>query len=120
MWAAAGQAATIGIFLLLFGAFLYIGHAILLPVLAAAVVAVTLAPLVKLANGYGLSPWFTALFILLVGLGAMSLVATAVAGPVSEWMGRAREIGPSIKEKLSVLDQPLASLHELESSLFGD
>src|SRR5271167_931933 len=30
MWATAGQAATIGIFLILFGAFLYIGHAILL------------------------------------------------------------------------------------------
>ena len=32
VWASAGQAATIGIFLLLFGAFLYIGRAILLPV----------------------------------------------------------------------------------------
>src|SRR6202023_2120489 len=45
MWASVGQAATIGIFLLLFGTFLYIGHAILLPILAAAVVALTLAPL---------------------------------------------------------------------------
>ena len=32
MWASAGQAATIGIFLLLFGAFLYVGRAILLPI----------------------------------------------------------------------------------------
>ncbi len=120
VWASAGQAAAIGIFLLLFVAFLYIGHAIMLPVLAAAVAAVTLAPLVKLADGYGISPWLTALFILLVSLGTMSLVATALAGPVSEWIGRAPEIGASIKQKLSVLDQPLASLHELESSVFGD
>ena len=35
VWASAGQAAAIGIFLLLFVAFLYIGHAIMLPVLAA-------------------------------------------------------------------------------------
>jgi len=120
VWASASQAAIIGIFLLLFGAFLYIGHAILLRVLAAAVVALTLAPLIKLADGYGISPWLTALFILVVGLGAMSLIATALAGPVSEWIGRAPEIGTSIKQKLSVLDEPLASLHELESSLFGD
>ena len=38
MRTSAGQAATIGIFLLLFGAFLYIGKAILLPVIAAGVV----------------------------------------------------------------------------------
>jgi predicted PurR-regulated permease PerM len=54
IWASAGQAATIGIFLLLFGAFLYIGRAILLPILAAAVVALTLAPLVKAASAYGI------------------------------------------------------------------
>jgi predicted PurR-regulated permease PerM len=120
MWAAAGQAATIGIFLLLFGAFLYIGHAILLPVLGAAVVALTLAPLVRAARERGIPAWVTGPVIVLVALGALSLVATALAGPVSEWIGRAPEIGASIKAKLSVLDQPLASLRELENSLFGD
>ena len=39
VWASTGHAATIGIFLLLFGAFLYIGRAILLPIFAAAIVA---------------------------------------------------------------------------------
>ena len=119
MWASAGQAATIGIFLLLFGAFLYVGRAILLPVLAAAVAALTLAPLVKTARRLGIPPWLTSLLILVVTLGALSLIVTALAGPVSEWIGRAPEIGSSIKQKLTVLDQPLASLHELEESLFG-
>ena len=59
VWLSAGQAANIGIFLLLFGAFLYIGRAILLPILAAAVVALTLAPLVKAAKRRGVSPWIT-------------------------------------------------------------
>jgi predicted PurR-regulated permease PerM len=119
MWASAGQAATIGIFLLLFGAFLYIGKAILLPILAAAVVALTLAPLIKFAKRHGIPPWLTSLLILLFGLGALSLIVTALAGPVSEWIGRAPEIGSTIKQKLTVLDQPLAALHELENSLFG-
>jgi hypothetical protein len=70
MWASAGQAATIGIFLLLFGAFLYVGRAILLPVLAAAVAALTLAPLVKTARRLGIPPWLTSLLILVVTLGA--------------------------------------------------
>ena len=59
MWLSAGQAANIGIFLLLFGGFLYIGRAILLPIIAAAVVALTLAPLIKAAKRHGVSPWIT-------------------------------------------------------------
>jgi predicted PurR-regulated permease PerM len=120
LWASTGQAATIGIFLLLFGAFLYIGHAILLPILAAAVTALTLAPLIKVAKAYGIPPWITGIVILLVALGVLSLIVTALAGPVSQWIGRAPEIGATIKQKLTVLDQPLAALHELENSLFGD
>jgi predicted PurR-regulated permease PerM len=119
MWASAGQAATVGIFLLLFGTFLYIGHAILLPVLAAAVVSLTLAPLIKALQRLGISPWITGLFILLVGLGVLSLLATALAGPVSRWIAQAPEIGATIQQKLTVLDRPLAALHELEGSLFG-
>ncbi len=119
VWASAGQAATIGIFLLMFGAFLYFGHAILLPVLAAAVVALTLAPLVRAARNIGIPSWVTGPLIVLAGLGALSLAATALSGPVAQWIGRAPEIGASINAKLSVLDQPLASLRELENSLFG-
>jgi predicted PurR-regulated permease PerM len=119
VWASAGQAATIGIFLLLFGAFLYIGRAILLPILAAAIVALTLAPVVKAAKRYGVSPWITGLIIVAVGFGALALAATVIAAPVSQWIGRAPEIGATIKDKLSVFDEPLASLHELETALFG-
>lgn len=119
IWASAGQGATIGIFLLLFGAFLYVGHAILLPILAALVMALVLAPLVKLARSYGLPPWISGIVIILVALAAMAMIVTALAGPVSEWIARAPEIGATIKQKLTVLDAPLASLHELENSLFG-
>ncbi|MGA9891320.1 MAG: AI-2E family transporter [Xanthobacteraceae bacterium] len=119
LWAGVGQAATVGIFLLLFGAFLYVGRAFVLPVLAAGVVALTLAPLVKAAKARGVPPAISALFILLVAVGVISLVVTAVAGPVSQWIGRAPEIGASIKEKLAVLEAPLASLTELQSALAG-
>jgi predicted PurR-regulated permease PerM len=119
MWVSAGQVANIGTFLILFGAFLYVGRAILLPILAAAVIALTLGPIVKTAKRFGISPWITGLLILLVGTGAASLAATNLAGPVSEWIGRAPEIGASIKQKLSVFDEPLAALYELEKALFG-
>jgi len=119
MWITAGQVATIGIFLLLFGGFLYIGRAILLPILAAAVVSLTLAPLIKAGKRHGISPWLTSLLVVVVSFGVLGLVATALAGPLSEWIGRAPEIGSIIKQKLSVLDAPIAAFRELESTLFG-
>jgi len=120
MWVSAGHGAIIGIFLLLFGTFLYVGRAILLPILAAAVLALTLAPLIKAAKRIGIPTWVTAILILLVGFGALSLGAMALARPVSEWIARAPEIGTSIRDKLAVLDAPLAALRQLETSLFGD
>ncbi|HXW49040.1 MAG TPA: AI-2E family transporter [Xanthobacteraceae bacterium] len=119
MWVSVGQAATIGIFLILFGAFLYVGRAILLPIFAAAVISLTLAPIIKSAKRFGISPWITGLLILAVAVGGVCLAATTLAGPVSEWIGRAPEIGATIKQKLSVFDQPLAALYELEKTLFG-
>ena len=98
MWSSGGQMATVGIFLLLLGAFLYLGRAILLPVLAAAVVSLTLAPGIKAAKRYGISPWISGLILLLFGLGALSAIATTLAGPVSAWIGRAPEIGASIQQ----------------------
>jgi predicted PurR-regulated permease PerM len=120
VWASAGQAAAIGIFLILFGAVLYIGRAILLPILAATIVSMTLAPLVKAAKRRGVPPWLTGLVIVALALGALGVGATALAGPVSEWVKRAPEIGATIRDRLAVLDQPLASLHQLHSALFGD
>jgi len=120
MWAGLSQAAMIGIFLLLFGAFLYFGRPLVLPIFAAAVVSLTLAPALKAAKDRGVPHAITAMLILLLIIGAIGLVATAIAGPVSAWIGRAPEIGANIKQKLSVLGAPLAALHELQISLFGN
>ena len=38
--------------------------------------------------------------------------ATAMAGPVSEWVGRAPEVWTNIKEKFAVLEQPLAAARQ--------
>ena len=43
-----------------------------------------------------------------------------MAGPVSEWIGRAPEIWASIKEKFAVLEQPLAAARQLQTALLGD
>jgi len=119
MWAPLAHIATFGIFVILFGAVLYLGRTVLLPIFAAGVVALTLAPLVKAASHRGISPWITAILIVVVAVGALSLAVTAMAGPVSEWVGRAPEIWTNIKEKFAVLEQPLAAARQLQTALFG-
>jgi predicted PurR-regulated permease PerM len=119
MWVSAGQAANIGVFLILLGGFLYVGREILLPILIACVVSLTLAPLIKAGKRHGISPWIAAILIVVLAIGMLALAATAMAAPVSEWIGRAPEIGTTIKDRLSVLDPPLAALRELQTALFG-
>jgi predicted PurR-regulated permease PerM len=120
VWTSISNAAIIGIFLILLGTFLYFGRAILLPIFSAAVVSLTLAPLVRAGARRGVSPWVTAPLIVALALGALSLGVTAMAGPVSEWIGRAPEIWASIKDKFVVLEEPLAAARQLQTALFGE
>ncbi|MGH6674396.1 MAG: AI-2E family transporter [Xanthobacteraceae bacterium] len=119
IWASAGQGANIGIFLILLGGCLYVGREILIPILISAVVSLTLAPLIKAGKRHGVSPWASAILVVALGLGALALATMALAGPVSEWISRAPQIGATIKQKLAVLDAPLAALHQLANSVFG-
>src|SRR5262245_25791133 len=109
--------ALIGIFVLLLGACLYVCRPLLLPIVAAVVMGTTFAPLIKLGVRYGVSPWLTATALVLLLMAATSAAAMLVAAPLAEWIGRAPEIGASIKQKLYVLDRPLSALRELQSIL---
>ncbi len=117
IWTPAAHMATVGIFVLLLGVCLYFSRPILVPVVAALIIGTTLAPIVKRAVRYRISPWATA-----VALGAVLLVAAAtavtlLASPVSEWIAKAPDVGAAIKQKLYVLDRPLAALRELQEVL---
>ncbi len=117
IWLPAAQVATVGIFVLLFVAALYMCRPVLLPVVAAMVVGTTLAPIVKGAARHRISPWVTAIALGVVLVAAAALAVTLLAQPVSEWITKAPDIGAAIRQKLYVLDRPLASLRELQEVL---
>ena len=117
VWAPAAQMATVGIFILLLGACLFFARPLLLPVAAALVIGTTLAPLVKAAARHRISPWVTALVLGAVLLAAAGGAVTLLASPLAEWIARAPEIGATIKQKLYVLDRPLAAVRELQEVL---
>jgi predicted PurR-regulated permease PerM len=113
IWASAAQMARVGIFVILLVTCLYVGRAILLPVVAAVVTGTTLAPLVKAAARCRVPPWLTAGVLALALVAATGTAATFLAKPVTDWIARAPEIGATIKQKLYVLDRPLAAMREL-------
>jgi predicted PurR-regulated permease PerM len=117
IWGTAAQLATIGIFLLLAVVGLYFGRPILLPILAALVVGTTLAPVIRRAEKFGISSWVTGVVLVLVLLAMASLLVTLLAGPIGEWIAKAPEIGASVRQKLYVLDRPLAALRDLQNML---
>jgi predicted PurR-regulated permease PerM len=117
VWRSAAQLATIGIFVLLFGAALYFCRPVLLPVVTAMVVGTTLAPVVKAGTKYDIPTWLTAVALVVLLLAVVGLIATLIAAPMTQWIGRAPEIGENIKQKLYVLDEPLGALRDLYDAL---
>jgi len=107
----------VGVFVLAVVACLALGRPILLPVLAAVLIGTTFAPIIKRANQHGISSGLASILIVALMMAAAALAMTLLAAPITEWIGRAPEIGASIKQRLYVLDQPLAALHELEHAL---
>jgi predicted PurR-regulated permease PerM len=117
IWTPAARVATVGIFILLLGICLYFCRALLLPGAAALVIGTTLAPIVKGAARHRVSPWVTAIVLGAVLLAAAGIAVTLLAKPVSEWIVKAPDVGATIKQKLYVLDRPLAALRELQEVL---
>lgn len=117
IWASAAQMATIGIFVLLLTACLYFSRGLLLPIMTAAIISTAFSPLMKRAMAYGVPRWVIALLLAGAIIGVAALGVTMLANPISEWISRAPEIGAAVKQKLQVLDAPLAAIRELQNSL---
>src|SRR5262249_42471778 len=93
---------------------LYFCHPVLLPVVAALVIGTTLARIVQAAARPPTSPWAPASALGALLLGLAGTAVTLLSGPVSEWITKAPEFGNRIKQKLYVLDRPLAALRDLQ------
>jgi predicted PurR-regulated permease PerM len=116
-WRAIAQAATILMAVLAFTAFLYLAGKLVVPVLAAIAVGMTFGPAIGYATSRGVPAWLMAVAILLLLIGVMNVAVVTLAQPITELIGRAPELGTAIRDKLLLLDRPLAAFYELQSAL---
>jgi predicted PurR-regulated permease PerM len=117
LWTVFTQAATVGIFVLLFFGFLDVARPILVPLVSAIVVGLMFGPLAALARDYHIPSWVTALVLTLLFLLVVNLVFVLMAAPLIEWIGKAPEIGQTIRGKLHVFDRPLAAVQDLRKAM---
>lgn len=117
IWRTAAQAATIGMFVILFVISLSLARALLLPVVSAFVVTMMLGPLSARAERYGIPSLLSAIVLWLLVIAVFYGVVILLASPVVAWMGKAPDIGRNIQDKLHVLDRPLAALQEMRDAL---
>ena len=116
-WRRAAQAATIGIFVILFFVTLSLARPVLLPVLTALVVTMTVGPLSARADRLHIPTPVSAIFLWLLVAAAFYGLIMLVSAPVVGWIDKAPDIGRSIQSKLYLLDGPLASLRDLRNAL---
>ena len=116
-WRQAAQLATVGIFLIMFGAFLDLARAVLLPIVAAAVIGTMLGPLARLAAKRGIPAWLFAtaavgFFLLLV-----QAITAMVTAPLVDWIGRMPQLADALRSKLQALERGVAALQSLQAML---
>ncbi len=116
-WSTASQMAVRGIFVILFVAALQLARPVLLPATCAFVIGLMLGPLSTRAKAAGVPPLLTAIALWLFVIGIFYGVVALLATPALDWIGKAPEIGHTIKEKFQILNRPLQSLQDLRNAI---
>jgi len=113
----AGEVATIGIFILLVIGALWFARPMLLPAITALIIGLMLGPLSVQADRLRIPSVITAIVLTLLVVGIFNVVIVVLSAPVGEWIGKAPEIGASIRQKLTVLDRPIESFRQLREAV---
>jgi predicted PurR-regulated permease PerM len=118
-WREAARLATVGIFLIMFGAFLDIARPVILPIAAAAVFGTMLGPLARRAGRWRIPPGLFAVAAVGFFLLVLQAITVMVSAPLIEWIGKTPQVIAAIKAKLAGLDQWLTTFYSLQSMLGG-
>jgi predicted PurR-regulated permease PerM len=113
----AGDVATIGIFVLLVIGALWFARPMLLPAVTALIIGLMLGPLSAQADRLRIPSVITAIALTLLVIGIFNAVIVILAAPLGEWIGKAPEIGASIRQKMTVLDRPLEAFRQLREAV---
>lgn len=111
------QIAIIGLFSLAVLSVLFIGRVLIVPVVLAVVIATILGPAVSRLKKRGVPRVLSAITIVLLVFGIMVFLAVTLTTPLTDWIGRASELGWMLRSKLQSFSQPISALQDIYSEL---
>jgi len=111
--------ALVALLIICLVAVLYVAKAFFLPVGMAFVVGAMLSPAASFLERYRI-PRPVAALLIVTALGAgIAFMVGLISAPLMAWSTRLPELGSLLKQKLHVLDRPLALWQQLQSMLGG-
>jgi predicted PurR-regulated permease PerM len=115
-WNVVVQVAIVGIFVLALTAAFYFARAILMPIVAAIVIGLILAPLERRADRHRIPHWLFAIFVVGLFIAVLHVATLLLSGPISNWISRAPELTSIIKDKVQGLDHAFAMFQNAVSA----
>ena len=100
-------------------AVLYLAKAFFLPVTMAFVVGTMLSPAASFLERYHIPRAVGAVLIVVTVAAAMAFMVGLISSPLIDWSAHLPELGARLKDKLHVLDRPLALWKEMQTMLGG-
>lgn len=98
---------------------LYFAKAFFLPVVTAFIVGTMLSPAANFLEKRRI-PRAVSSVLIVLAVGAVAVfIIGLISAPLMEWSNRLPELGVRLKDKLQILDRPLALWHQVQG-LFGD
>jgi predicted PurR-regulated permease PerM len=111
--------ALTAILIICVGAVLYVARAFFLPVVMAFVVGTMLSPVASFLERRRIPRAIAALLIVTAVGAGIAFIVGLISAPLMEWSTRLPELGSLLREKLHVLDRPMALWQQLQSMLGG-
>lgn len=101
------QISLVGLFVLALFYTLYIASEFLIPVIAAIILNLVLAPIQRLLRSFHIPSPLSAAIIVVTLVAALLGCFYSISGPVVKWMDRMPEIAAEIDEKISAIREPI-------------
>jgi predicted PurR-regulated permease PerM len=116
-WRHVAHLATVGIFLIMFGAVLDLARNVLLPIVSAAVIGMMFDPLARVATRWRIPGWLFAGVVVGFLLVMLQVITVLVSVPIIDWIGRAPELADSMRAKLQTFERGFAAFQQLQAAL---
>jgi len=115
--ARSSQVGIVGLFLIATLWCAHVAQPVLVPVLLAWVIATIAGPPIDFLQDRGVPRVISAILVTCSLVVVMLILLLLLSAPLTYWIGRAAELGMLIKQKLQVMNEPLAFLDEIRKSL---